>query len=142
MKLFICKISVSVTGIADVYIDTETDGGCVLFNESMIIPPHIIIGINSIIWANVVDTLHHEILEITAADMGIRFKKTDQIGDGKLLFVANHDEFVEWSLRTTTAFLQALPFLDKAWKKYNNQKLKNNIQGLPNRKRIIKTKNK
>jgi len=122
MKYEICKTGTSMGSVIDVYVDTETDEGCVLCEESLIVQPKMIIGIKCDSWSNVVDTLHHEVSEFIATEMGLRFRKTGQFGDGNFIFLCDHEQFTEWSMRTTTAFLMALPFLDKEWRKLHKLK--------------------
>ena len=117
---FLCKVPISSTSIIDIYVDKNRSDGCVEYNEFDGNFPKIIIGLNCIS-LNCADTLHHELMELIATDMGIRFKRTSQMGDGEYIFVFNHCQFEELSQRATAAFLFVYPKLFEIYIKLMNK---------------------
>jgi len=112
----VCRVCTSPGCFLDVYVDPKRSAGEVADSDSYTESVKVIIGLNAG-WSFVADTLHHEISEFIAAEMGLRYRRTNQTGNGVISFMATHDEFDEWSMRTTIAFLMALSYVEKEWKK-------------------------
>jgi hypothetical protein len=80
----------------------------------------ILIGADERLWQDIVESLIHEVMELTLTKMECSWQPSYFIGNdsAKYKFIATHVQFQEACCRTAEYITPALPVLAKAWKKW------------------------
>jgi hypothetical protein len=84
--------------------------------------PRIVLGFGPDTWRTILSYVHHETFEMTAALMGARYDPQDYARDASnYMFVFTHQTMSDICARCAIYFVEALPAVEKAWRKFKRE---------------------